>query len=83
MLDMLWNIPSQPVMFQIVLLILLLLIAESAFRLKQLRWGIAGIVYITIGLWYFIDPIYLIWIIRINFVFIPLIIIIVILTSFK
>ena len=58
MLDMLWNIPSQPVMFQIVLLILLLLIAESAFRLKQLRWGIAGIVYITIGLWYFIDPIY-------------------------
>jgi len=58
MLDMLWNIPSQPVMYQIVLMILLLLIAESAFRLKQLRWGIAGIVYITIGLWYFIDPIY-------------------------
>jgi hypothetical protein len=58
MIDILWNIPSQPAMYQLVLFILLLLLVEAAVRIRQLRWGLAAIVYITIGLWYFIDPIY-------------------------
>ena len=55
MFDILFNIPNQPVMYQIALLILLILIGECAMRLTQLRWGIAGVVYSTVGLWYFVD----------------------------
>ncbi len=58
MKEMLSNFTSQTAMYQVTLLILLMLMAECGFRLKELRWGIAGLVYITVGLWYFLDPIY-------------------------
>ncbi|MFN8710815.1 MAG: O-antigen polymerase, partial [Planctomyces sp.] len=58
MLDLLLNIPQQPVMYHVALLILLILFAESAARLRQLRWVVSGIIYLTVGLWYFIDPVY-------------------------
>jgi hypothetical protein len=58
MFEILNNIPAQPAVYLIALIVLLALLAESGFRLKELRWGISGIVYLTIGLWYFVDPVY-------------------------
>lgn len=58
MIEALLNIPSQSAMYLMALAMLLLLLTECCFRFKELRWGIAGIVYLTVGLWYFIDPIY-------------------------
>jgi oligosaccharide repeat unit polymerase len=45
-------------MYLLVLTVLLALLAEAGMRMRELRWGIAGIVYLTIGLWYFLDPVY-------------------------
>ena len=58
MWDIIFNIPGQPVMYHIALFALMLLVGESALRLNQLRWAIAGVVYLTVGLWYFVDPPY-------------------------
>jgi oligosaccharide repeat unit polymerase len=58
MFEILSNIPSQPATYLMALAFLLALITESAIRLRELRWGVAGIVYLTIGLWYFVDPVY-------------------------
>ncbi len=58
MLEILLNIPNQSINYMAALIVLVLLLGESVLRLQQLRWGIAGIVYLTIGMWYFIDPPY-------------------------
>ena len=58
MLDMLLNVPQQPIMYQVSLMILLILLGEAAARSNQLRWVVAGIIYLTVGLWYFVDPVY-------------------------
>ncbi len=58
MFDIILNIPDQPGTYLAALLFLALLLGECATRLNELRWGIAGIVYLTVGLWYFLDPVY-------------------------
>ncbi len=58
MFDILTNITALPAIYSIALLFFFTLLAESGLRLKELRWGIAGIIYLTIGLWYFVDPVY-------------------------
>jgi oligosaccharide repeat unit polymerase len=58
MLEILTNIPSQSAVYLASLMFLLMLLAECGLRMKELRWGISSIVYITIGLWYFVDPVY-------------------------
>ena len=58
MFDILQQIPQQIALYQLALFLTVGLIVESACRLKELRWGFAALVFCTIGLWYFIDPVY-------------------------
>ena len=58
MLDIILNIPEQCAMYHIALFALLVLLVECVVRLQGLRWAIAAIIYLTIGMWYFIDPPY-------------------------
>lgn len=58
MLDALDAFLNQSVVFQVALMLNFALVCESASRMKQLRWGYAAVVYLTVGLWYFLDPLY-------------------------
>lgn len=58
MLELIDGISRQPFMYHFGLIVTVMLILESSFRLGQLRWGFAGLTYCTIGLWYFLDPAY-------------------------
>ncbi len=49
---------SQVAAFQVALAVTLLLLAECLVRIKELRAGICALVLATIGLWYFVDPVY-------------------------
>jgi oligosaccharide repeat unit polymerase len=58
MLEILQNIPEQPIFFHLALGLLVLLSIEAALSIGELRWGFACLVYMTIGLWYFVDIVY-------------------------
>lgn len=58
MIDVFLNLPDQCAMYHVTLLFLVILLIESVIRLKGLRWVISSIIYLTIGMWYFIDPPY-------------------------
>lgn len=58
MLDMILGVFNQCMMYQVTLVTLLVLILDSVGRMKELRYALSAIVYLTIGLWYFVDPVY-------------------------
>lgn len=58
MLEMFSNIPSQPILYQMGLFLTIALAVESLLRIRYLKWAIGCLAFCTIGLWYFIDPIY-------------------------
>lgn len=58
MLDISNHIGSQCAMYYVALATLLVLLGEAIPRIPQLRWGVSAILYLTIGLWYFFDPVY-------------------------
>lgn len=58
MFDMILGIFNQCMMYQVALVTLVILILDSVSRMKQLRYAYSAIVFLTIGLWYFVDPVY-------------------------
>ncbi|MEP3478675.1 MAG: hypothetical protein ABJZ55_05465 [Fuerstiella sp.] len=58
MIEMFSNIPSQPMLYQMGLFLTVALAVESLVRIRYLKWAFGSLAFCTIGLWYFIDPIY-------------------------
>lgn len=49
---------KQTPVFQLAMILCIALACESAARMRQLRWAYSAVVFLTIGLWYFLDPLY-------------------------
>ena len=58
MFDMILGFFQQSMMYQVTLVILLGLVIDSVSRMKELRYALTAIVLLTIGLWYYVDPVY-------------------------